>query len=76
VTVCSISLFLNYSQNLGMFFVFVSSPLFSPLGKLADRAIFTFRNYRPRSRGDIHVTRLVASVRLSVGALLFEPFDL
>jgi len=39
-----------------------------------------FGNYRPRSRGDntfysVRVCPCV-SVRLSVGALLFEPFDL
>ena len=33
-------------------------------------------NYRPRSRGDNTFGSVRVSVRLSVGALLFEPFDL
>ena len=32
--------------------------------------------YRPRSRGDNTFGSIHVSVRLSVGALLFEPFDL
>jgi len=34
--------------------------------------------YRPRSRGDnmFGGIRVCVSIRLSVGALLFEPFDL
>jgi len=33
-------------------------------------------NYRPRSRTDNTFGSVRVSVRLSVGALLFEPFDL
>ena len=51
--------------------------LFRPLGTLADRALYFARvNYRPRSRGDNTLGSVCVSVRLSVGALLFEPFDL
>jgi len=32
--------------------------------------------YRPRSRGDNTFGSVRVCVRLSVGALLFEPFDL
>jgi len=51
--------------------------------KLATKYLFIylFIYYRPRSRGDnmfgsVRVcARVCVSIRLSVGALLFEPFD-
>ena len=44
-----------------------------------ERYILTTQTgYRPRNRGDntFGSVRVSVSVRLSVGALLFEPFDL
>jgi len=43
-----------------------------------DVQLFKKHYYRPCSRGDnmFGSIRVCASIRLSVGALLFEPFDL
>jgi len=56
------------SSTLGCYREHVTSELYQ----------FLFLYYRLRSRGDntFGSVRLCVSVRLSVGALLFEPFDL